>query len=209
MRRHENNRYNRNDEDDDVWQSNLPPIDYDPDEVLLERDYSLGNGVSMEREEFAHRQNRSKEIAKNNVSDFREAANRGDKSGADLSMGRFGGISGDNYRRQDPFHGDGYRDRTTGVPGSSWNSGLNKEPGPHYGKGPKGWQRSDDRVREEVCEALYLSPIVDASEIEVSVKDGVVSLRGSVESRSTKREAERCVEHLHGVLDVSNELPVS
>ena len=39
------------------------------------------------------------------------------------------------------------------------------------GRGPKGYRRSDDRVKEEVCETLSLSPRVDATEIEVDVKD--------------------------------------
>lgn len=74
------------------------------------------------------------------------------------------------------------------------------------GKGPKGYRRSDDRIREDVCEALFRSPRVDASDIEVSVKDGNVTLKGTVESRNAKREAENCIENLSGVEDVQNEL---
>lgn len=78
----------------------------------------------------------------------------------------------------------------------------------HFGKGPKGYRRSDDRIKEDVCEALAHSHSVDASEIDVMVKDGIVTLTGTVDSRSTKREAESCVEHLSGVDDVRNELQV-
>lgn len=74
------------------------------------------------------------------------------------------------------------------------------------GKGPKGYRRSDDRIREEVCEALFRSPFVDASDIEVTVKDGCVSLKGTVDSRNAKREAESCIENLSGVDDIQNEL---
>jgi osmotically-inducible protein OsmY len=76
------------------------------------------------------------------------------------------------------------------------------------GKGPKGYKKSDERIQEEVCEALYHDPLVDASDIEVTVTDGCVYLRGTVDSRRTKREAESCVEHLNGVEDVQNELRV-
>ena len=78
----------------------------------------------------------------------------------------------------------------------------------HYGKGPKGFKRSDDRVKEDVSEALYRDPDIDASDVEVEVKDGTVFLKGSVESRQIKRAAENCVDHLTGVEDVRNELTI-
>ena len=77
-----------------------------------------------------------------------------------------------------------------------------------FGKGPKGWKRSDERIREDVCEVLARHPGIDASEIEVDVKDGYVSLRGEVDSRFTKRRAEDVIEHISGVHDVRNELSV-
>src|SRR5687768_14709240 len=52
--------------------------------------------------------------------------------------------------------------------------------GNHAGKGPKGYRRSDERIHDDVSDALYRCYEVDATEIEVSVKDGVVTLRGSV-----------------------------
>ena len=76
----------------------------------------------------------------------------------------------------------------------------------HYGKGPKGYKRTDDRIKEDVSEALYSDPNVDASDIDVEVKDGTVILKGSVESRQIKRAAEDCVDHLSGVEDIRNEL---
>ncbi|MFL5783964.1 MAG: BON domain-containing protein, partial [Bacteriovoracaceae bacterium] len=46
----------------------------------------------------------------------------------------------------------------------------------------------------------------DASEIEVDVKDGVVTLSGTVEDRQSKRAAEECIENLSGVVDVHNRI---
>ncbi len=83
-----------------------------------------------------------------------------------------------------------------------------RERGQHFGKGPKGWRRSDERIREEACEMLYRDSEVDASDIEIKVKEGTLTLSGSVDSRDTKRAAERCVENLSGVEDVHNELRV-
>ncbi len=74
------------------------------------------------------------------------------------------------------------------------------------GLGPKGYKRTDERIREEVCEVLFKSPLVDASDIEVTVTEGIVTLSGSVDGRYAKREAEFAVEHLAGVQDVKNEL---
>ncbi len=81
--------------------------------------------------------------------------------------------------------------------------------GGFFGKGPKGYKRSDDRIKEEVCEALYRNYRVDASDIEVEVKEGIVTMSGSVDSRATKRSAEECVEHLSGVIDVHNRIRIA
>lgn len=74
------------------------------------------------------------------------------------------------------------------------------------GKGPKGFQRSDERIREDVCEILARDSRIDASEIEVRVEAGCVYLSGEVDSRQTKRLAELAIEDLPGVLDVVNQM---
>lgn len=81
-----------------------------------------------------------------------------------------------------------------------------EERGSYYGKGPRGWKRSDERICEDVNEALYRSYDVDASDIEVAVLEGVVTLTGSVKNRKEKREAEFCAEAVSGVVDVRNEI---
>lgn len=78
----------------------------------------------------------------------------------------------------------------------------------HRGKGPAGYTRSDERIRENVCEALADDDRVDASNIEVTVKNGEVILTGTVEDRQSKRMAEECIENLSGVKDVQNQLRV-
>jgi hypothetical protein len=74
--------------------------------------------------------------------------------------------------------------------------------------GPKNYQRSDQRIREDVCEALTLDGAIDASDIEVVVEDAEVTLNGTVPDRATKKMAERCAEHVSGVRDVHNRLVV-
>ena len=72
-------------------------------------------------------------------------------------------------------------------------------------KGP-GYTRSDDRIRDDVCECLMRHGQVDASEIEVRVKDGEVTLTGTVHRRDEKRLAEDAAENVPGVRDVHNQL---
>lgn len=86
--------------------------------------------------------------------------------------------------------------------------GENQMRGEHYGKGPKGYQRSDERIREDVSEKLYEAHEVDASEIEVQVKNGEVTLSGTVSDRQQKRRAEEIVEQCTGVKDVQNQIRV-
>ncbi|HET9623414.1 MAG TPA: BON domain-containing protein [Kofleriaceae bacterium] len=85
---------------------------------------------------------------------------------------------------------------------------MQRGAGPHRGKGPMGYQRSDERIREMVCEALADDDMIDASQIHVTVKDGEVTLSGVVESRRIKREAEDCVSNVSGVRDVQIQLRV-
>ena len=76
------------------------------------------------------------------------------------------------------------------------------------GRGPQGYRRSDDRIREDACECLMDDEYVDASEIEVEVRDGEITLSGTVESREQKRRAEHLLEELSGVNEVHNRLRV-
>lgn len=80
-------------------------------------------------------------------------------------------------------------------------------PGTHRGKGPKGYQRSDDRLKEMLCERLREDPDIDASDISISVQGGRVTLDGTVDSRRTKNLAEDAAEQL-GVEEVQNNLRV-
>jgi osmotically-inducible protein OsmY len=77
------------------------------------------------------------------------------------------------------------------------------------GRGPKGYHRSDERIREDVCDRLSDDPYIDASDIEVTVRNGEVMLSGSTHSREDKRHSEEIAESVSGVVDVQNNLRVS
>ena len=85
---------------------------------------------------------------------------------------------------------------------------VHRGTGPHRGKGPASYQRSDERLRELVCESLTDDDQIDASRIEVNVKNGEVTLTGSVDDRHAKRDAEDCACSISGVRDVQNLLRV-
>src|SRR3712207_9196144 len=78
----------------------------------------------------------------------------------------------------------------------------------HRGRGQKGYQRSDERIREDVNDRLTDDPHVDASEIEVRVENREVTLTGTVNSRFEKRHAEDLAEAVSGVTHVQNNLRI-
>jgi hypothetical protein len=81
--------------------------------------------------------------------------------------------------------------------------------GRYSGVGPKNWQRSDERILEDVNEELTRNSHVDATDVEVSVSGGEVTLNGTVATRHEKREAEDCAWCCPGVKDVHNRLKVN
>ncbi len=78
----------------------------------------------------------------------------------------------------------------------------------HRGRGPRGYTRSDDRIREDVSDRLTDDPYVDASDIDITVSAGEVTLSGHVGHRSAKRRAEDVAESVSGVTHVQNNLRV-
>jgi hypothetical protein len=74
----------------------------------------------------------------------------------------------------------------------------------HRGKGPKNFSRTDEHLREEVCEAFLLSPDLDPERIDVEVNDGVVTLKGHVRVRDDRWLAEDLARDVSGVKDVVN-----
>jgi osmotically-inducible protein OsmY len=148
---------------------------------------------------------------------FRESERAGDYTGG---HGQGFGRGGDDQGYQGRGYGGEYeRDREEragyGQFGGRRGSGSTtyapswQTPGEYSGRGPKGYKRSDERVRDDVSDRLEQSGSIDASEIEIEVEDGVVTLRGSVSERTQKRLAEEATESTPGVRDVRNEIRVA
>lgn len=77
------------------------------------------------------------------------------------------------------------------------------------GKGPKNYKKSSDRIKEDVNDRLSDHWMLDASNIEVEVKDTEVTLSGTVDDKNDKRTAEDIAESVSGVTNVQNNLRVS
>ncbi len=68
--------------------------------------------------------------------------------------------------------------------------------------------KSDKQLRDDVMDELEWEPAVDAGDIGVEVKDGVVTLFGHLSSFAEKVAAERAVQRVSGVKGLAVELDV-
>jgi osmotically-inducible protein OsmY len=134
-----------------------------------------------------------------------------------------GGTSSQDYTRGPAFQAytrgsqefgpEGYGSPTTyGAGRSSGREWASQErwrvPGPHAGRGPKGYQRPEERIREEINDRLTAHGLVDATDVEVRIQSGEVTLTGFVDSRAAKRAAEDCADDVQGVREVHNHLRI-
>jgi hypothetical protein len=156
----------------------------------------------------------------------REREFRGERRFSGQRQERFGpdpGHSGRGSMRTQEGHGgagrapqdsEGYWGQGSGGgqgvrgSGTGFSAAGNWMAGPHSGRGPQGYQRSDARIEEDVCEHLTHHGMLDATGIQVHVENGEVTLTGTVESRQAKRLAEVILESISGVRDIHNQLRV-
>lgn len=80
--------------------------------------------------------------------------------------------------------------------------------GRYTGWGPRNYTRSDERIREDVYEAIADDPVCDASGIDIAVKEGEVTLSGNVPARHMKHRAEDIADATRGVHEVENRIRV-
>jgi hypothetical protein len=76
-------------------------------------------------------------------------------------------------------------------------------------RGPKGYERSDERLKEDISERMYASEQYDCSDVSVEVTRGKVTLDGSVNDRYSKYMIEEMVDAIPGVKEVDNRLRVN
>jgi len=123
-----------------------------------------------------------------------------------------GGYSNPDYRQADDHrHSDwSFRNNPSAPTWPESNQARFWERqgngGRHRGKGPKGYIRSDERIKEDISDRLSDHDDIDASEVEVTVNQGEVILSGTVNDRYEKRIAEECAEQVSGVTNVENRI---
>lgn len=75
--------------------------------------------------------------------------------------------------------------------------------------GPRGYVRSDERIREQICERLADRADIDAADVSVAVNDGRVTLEGSVPHRQMKHRIDALCDDSPGVRGVDNRIRVA
>ncbi|MFT4173320.1 MAG: BON domain-containing protein [Rhodocyclaceae bacterium] len=113
--------------------------------------------------------------------------------------------AGGNYSGYQGYAGaEDYRSRTPYAGAQPENRSLARDR-----KGPKGYTRSDERLREDICERLTHSHHLDVSDVSVTVQDGRVTLEGTVNDRRAKHDIEDVVDNSWGVRDIDNRIRVN
>lgn len=134
----------------------------------------------------------------------------GGPGGYGARSGYESGYGGEEFRSG--YGGSDYQDERYAAsyvePDASRASGIRSYERGYRGLGPKDYTRSDERIREDLCERLSEADDIDASEITVAVRDGVATLQGEVENRWMKYRAEDLADSCAGVKDVQNSLRI-
>lgn len=71
------------------------------------------------------------------------------------------------------------------------------------------FQKNDSQIQLDVMNEIKWDPSVSSTQISVSAKDGIVTLRGSVPHYYEKSNAEECAQRVGGVRAVADEIEVN
>ena len=233
----QNNRRNRYQEDDnrssnyDRTNNNYKTRDnnYDRDRNFYDHDrdadwgtdYQGSNNRNQDMYPNSNQRNwNNRNDYNNNLSSGNRSYNRPDSSYMNSDNDRYSNDGWrDNNNRNSRNDGNGERgwwDKTKDEV-SSWFGDDDAErrrrmdeyrEGQHRGKGPKNYNRSKERIKEDASDRLSDDSLIDASNIEIEVEDNDLTLNGTVDTRYEKRRAEDLVENVSGVNNVQNNLRV-
>ena len=78
----------------------------------------------------------------------------------------------------------------------------------HRGRGPRGYIRRPERIREDLCDRLTENPFIDASDIDVAVTGSEVVLTGTVDSDIALRQTQAIAQEVIGVTRVDSRLGI-
>lgn len=195
---------------------------YNPGPGYSQQQYATGYNQRNESREYGQpgygQQGFSQQGFGQQYDPYRSAVGRQGDPGQAGSYGQTYGGSQGAYQ-SGPYSGanrpyESAQQRTAwGQQSEGTQSGTAYERGGTYrpsfaGKGPKGYTRSDDRLKDEISDRFMHDHDLDASEIEIEVRDGECTLTGTVDSRQSRFRAEQLADSIMGVRDVTNNLRV-
>ncbi|MBI5616755.1 MAG: BON domain-containing protein [Gammaproteobacteria bacterium] len=108
----------------------------------------------------------------------------------------------------DSSWGRGEESGMGGIRGSLGSAQRGQGRQSFHGVGPQGYERSDDKLKEMVCERLTEDSEIDPSQVHVEVSRGEVTLTGQVRDRETKFRIEDLVDKCGGVKEIHNNVRV-
>ena len=86
--------------------------------------------------------------------------------------------------------------------------GYDRRMRDNRGKGPKNYRRADERIMDDIHLRLTEDDAVDASDVNVEVREREVILSGTVGDRASRRRVEVIAENVSGVTHVENQIRV-
>lgn len=128
--------------------------------------------------------------------------------GSGFFQGSPGGVFG---RQQEQVGGGRRRNRNRGRDNDTSILGTqDRQQGQqtYAGLGPRDYRRNDDTIRDEVNGILTRHGGIDGREIQVQVRNGEVTLTGTVLNRRMKLLTEQVIDRVSGVKDIHNQLRI-
>jgi hypothetical protein len=117
----------------------------------------------------------------------------------------------DLYGESDPYFepvAGGYNPARPAATGGGARKYRRATRARRYPPGPKGYQRSDDMMRHDICGELMRADGIDSSEVTVAVTGAKVTLEGTVPVRWMKHAIEDIAAACPSVQDVANKICV-
>lgn len=205
------------------WQDRYAPDDPETRERLAQA-YGVSDVGQLDAQSWRDDENRQRRQAS---ARWRDEGGQFPESERPGAGGRIAGWPGEDWSQRGYGHPHGRDESYESFSGAPqrvrWGQGGGSGAGSRYGGqgyqgsrneqtarrvAPKGYQRSDERIHEDVCERLTHQPQLDVRDVEVQVREGVVTLTGTVRDRRHKYRIEDIVDDTFGVRDVHNQLRV-
>jgi hypothetical protein len=193
---------------------------YNPEPQWLQqdRDYQQQRDYQLQRERAERDRGAQREDRGWEEDDLDFGRRRYEPFRVGTGMGLAPGERGEPEFGQGYGHSSGYARHESGYGSrAGWDLGTHqRDIAPervarqtsYRGLGPQDYKRTDERIRDDICERLTDSHDIDARNILVEVHQGNVTLSGTVIERRMRYAAEDLVERVGGVANINNQMRV-